>query len=239
MLSPVDIMAFGAHPDDVECGAGGLILKEIQMGYRVGLVDLTRGELATNGTPEERAREADQAAAVMGLSWRENLGLPDGCIDVNEKSLALVIRLLRKVRPKLVLAPFYEDRHPDHEHASQLVTQACFFAGLRKMHPDLAPHRPSAVIYYFLSKAAEPTFLVDVTSVYQQKKQAVLSHQSQFGSVHVHTTYLNSGPGKFTDLVESRDRYFGSLAGVMFAEGFAVAAPLLVSDPMELWSRRL
>lgn len=236
MLSPVDIIAFGAHPDDVECGAGGLMIKEIQMGYRVGVVDLTRGELATNGTPEERAREADQAAILMGLSWRQNLELPDGFIDVNEKFLTLIIKLLREAQPKLVLAPYREDRHPDHEHASQLITQACFFAGLIKMHPDLPPHRPKAVIYYFLSRATEPSFLVDVSSVYQQKKQAVLSHQSQFGSAHVHTTYLNSGPGKFTDLVESRDRYFGSLAGVSFAEGFSVAAPLLVSDPMKLWS---
>lgn len=235
MLQPIDILAFGAHPDDVECGCGGLLVKENKLGYRVAVVDLTRGELSTNGTVEIRNTEAKEAAHILGLSWRHNLKLPDCGLGKEPGQLEKIVHIIRTVTPKLILAPFARDRHPDHGAACQLVTEACFAAGVNKLFPGLVAHRPAALLYYFLATSVTPQFVVDVSSVYDTKKRSMVAHRSQFSPEGGAVTFLNTGPGRLTDLVEARDRYFGSLIGTTYGEGFITEGPLPVTDPAALW----
>jgi len=233
---PVDILAFGAHPDDVECGCGGLLAKEKSLGYRVAVIDLTRGELSTNGTVEIRKAEAGKAAQILGLSWRCNLELPDCGVGKGTGQLEKIVRVIRTAAPRVVLAPYVRDRHPDHEAACRLVTEACFAAGVGKLFPGLAPHRPAALLYYFLATSVTPQFIVDVTSVYEIKIRCIAVHQSQFSPEEGTATFLNTGQGSFPALVEARDRYYGSLIGTAYGEGFITEGPLPVADPVSLWA---
>jgi len=230
----VDVIAFGAHPDDVEIGAGGLVAKEVEMGYRVGLVDLTRGEMGSRGTPEERAEEAEEAARVLGLTWRKNLGLPDGEFDVSGENILLVVRALRTYRPKIIIAPYWEDRHPDHVRASLLIQEAHFKAGLKKVLPELPPYRPAMTVFYFLNKMAPPSFIVDITSVYEKKWASLLAHQTQFVRTKLKDPALLGArePLKF---IESRDSFYGSQIGVKYGEPFIIKSPVPMADPMQVW----
>lgn len=230
----VDIIAFGAHPDDVEIGAGGLVAKEVELGYRVGLVDLTRGEMGTRGTAEERAEEAGEAARILGLSWRQNLGLPDGEFEVSQENIMLVVRLLRTYRPKILIVPYWEDRHPDHVRASQLIQEAHFKAGLKKVMPELPAFRPQMMLFYFLNKMAPQSFIVDVSAVYEKKWNSLLAHKSQFVRTKLKDPALLGAkePLKF---IESRDSYYGSQIGVRYGEPFLIKTPVPLADPMEIW----
>jgi len=233
MTQQIDIIAFGAHPDDVEIGCGGLLAKEARLGYKTAIIDLTRGEMSTNGTVEERQAESAKAMRILGASWRENLEIPDGGIEVNDDYVARVVKVLRTYRPKLILAPYWEDRHPDHAAASRLIQEAHFAAGLRKLMPELPPFRPVEVLYYFLHQDVEPDFVVDVTEVYEQKKAAIMAHESQFGRQNkMLPTILNGG---FPYLLESRNRYYGGKIKTLFAEGFVVKNWLEIRDPLDFW----
>lgn len=226
----VDVLAFGAHPDDVEIGAAGALALEARRGRRVGIVDLTRAELSSNGSPERRQEEADRAARIIGLAFRANLELPDRGITGGAEQLRLVVETIRRYRPWLVLAPYWQDRHPDHEAASKLVSEACFSAGLRRLDTGQEPFRPARVIYYFLHHDEKPSFLVDVSETYEIKLAALAAYGSQFGTggagkqeITV-ATVLNSG---FIDRIVCRDRYFGTLAGCRYAEGFLSREPVI------------
>ncbi|AEF94558.1 LmbE family protein [Desulfotomaculum nigrificans CO-1-SRB] len=235
IISKVDILAIGAHPDDVETGAGGLLSKFIKLGFTAGIVDLTAGEMATNGNPAERRREALRATEIMGLPWRKCLGIPDRGIQVNRHNIMLLVQVIRESRPKLILCPYWEERHPDHVNACQLVKEAYFDAGLRKIESNWAPFRPQQIWYYFLSRAGEPKLIVDITDVYNIKKAALAAHVTQFGrQTGRWDTFLNTGPGSLMALVESRDRYFGSLIGCMYGEGFTMDTPLAIKNPVTL-----
>ena len=230
----VDIIAFGAHPDDVEIGAGGLLAKEVELGYRVGIIDLTRGEMGTRGTAEERAVEAKEAAGILGVTWRKNLGLPDGEFEVSQENILLVARAMREYRPKIVIAPYWEDRHPDHVRASLLIQEAHFKAGLKKVMPDIPAYRPKMVVFYFLNKIAPQSFIVDVTSVYEKKWASLHAHNSQFVRSKSKDPALLGArePLKF---IESRDSYFGSQIGVRYGESFIIKTPLPLNDLMQVW----
>lgn len=232
----VDIIAFGAHPDDVEIGAGGLIAKEVEIGYRVGLIDLTRGEMGSRGTPAERAEEARAAAGVLGLTWRKNLGLPDGEFEVSKENILLVVEALRTYRPQIIIAPYWEDRHPDHVRASLLIQEAHFKAGLKKVAPDLPPYRPPMIIYYYLNKLVPQSFIVDVSAVYEKKWAALLAHESQFVRTKLSDPALLGArePLKF---IESRDSFFGSQIGVKYGEPFIIKTPVPMDDPMRVWGK--
>lgn len=228
------MLAFGAHPDDVEVGAGGLVARLVKSGLRVAIVDITAGEMSTNGTPDERAREAQRAGAILGVAWRKCLGIADRDIALTKPNLLQIVEIIRDFKPKLILCPYWQDRHPDHINAAKLVQEAYFDAGLCKVSTKSSAFRPAQVWHYFLSQASEPKFTVDISEYYSIKKSAILAHQTQFGSyLKLKDTFLNAGPGSLLSLIESRDRYFGSLIGCMYGEGFTTTTPLAL-DPMGL-----
>ncbi|MBB6145296.1 bacillithiol biosynthesis deacetylase BshB1 [Silvibacterium bohemicum] len=222
----VDILLFGAHPDDVEWGAGGTALTLKAAGISFGVVDLTRGEMGSRGTAEERDKEAEAAAAGMGARFRQNLGMPDcGVVDSveNRKQIASVIR---KWRPKLVLAPYWEDRHPDHAATGQLIRNAAVYCALRKSDDPNLPHKPSAYLYYLLHNFTHPGLVVDISGIYARKLELLRIHASQFAKTAQGFGVLPLGMNDYLFGLESRDRFFGSLIGVHHGEAFVSAVPL-------------
>jgi bacillithiol biosynthesis deacetylase BshB1 len=218
----VDLLAFGPHPDDIEIGIGGLVAKHARLGLRVGLCDLTAGEMGSNGTVEDRLSEAAAARDVLGAAWRVNLRLPDRALGTDAAHARQVARLVRAARPRVVAMPHWEDRHPDHVAASRLLTEGVFSAGLRRYDAGGDAWKPESVCYYFINDAATPSFVVDVSETYEIKRQALACHVSQFrpsGGAAVATRLTST---RFTQLIESRDAQFGALAGVDFAEGVVV-----------------
>lgn len=225
-MQQLDLLAFGPHPDDIEIGMGGTVAKHVALGGRVGLCDLTRGELGSNGTPEQRVEEAEEARQALGALWRENLEWPDGRIGRLDAHLSSAVEVIRRWRPRTVAVPYRDDRHPDHVAASDLLTTAVFRSGLRRYEPAGEPWRPDWVVYYFINDSAPPSFVIDVSESYDIKRRALACHRSQFGfDPGASPTRLNSP--LFLQLVESRDAQFGALAGVRFAEGFVVREPIV------------
>jgi bacillithiol biosynthesis deacetylase BshB1 len=225
----VDLLVFGPHPDDLEIGLGGAIAKHAALGHRVGLCDLTRGELGTNGTPEQRVREGDAARAVLGASWRENLALPDGGLGGDPSHARAIVELIRRARPKTIAVPYGKDRHPDHVAASRLLTQAAFSSGLARYAAAGEKWRADWLLYYFINDSRRPSFVVDVSAHYETKRAALACHRSQFAppSTGVSSTRLNTP--RFQQLIESRDAQFGALIDVAYAEG-VVVRELLVRE---------
>ena len=223
----VDILAFGAHPDDIEIGLGGCLARHAALGQQVALCDLTAGELGSNGTPDERRAEAEAAAKVLGAVARENLGWPDGGITGTPDQLRSAVDCIRRHRPRTVAIPYWQDRHPDHGAASQVLATACHRSGLRRFETEHEAWRPDWVCYYFINDAAPPSFVVDVTAWYEIKRTALDCHRTQFAPAAdgaVATRLVGAG---FRQLVESRDAQFGALAGVEFAEGIVIREPVL------------
>ena len=225
----LDLLVFGAHPDDVEICCGGWIVLASDRGQRVGVVDLTRGERATNGTPELRDAEAAAAAEVLGLAVRENLRLPDGgLLADDETQLAAVVGALRRHRPELALAPWTEARHPDHAATGRLAEKALFFAGLRSWRPELgAPFRPRRLLAYAERHDTTPDLVVDTSAVQERKNAAVACHRSQFGG---DATILTRPLG--LEAFAVRDRYWGATIGVTHGEPYLLGAPVPIADPI-------
>jgi N-acetylglucosamine malate deacetylase 1 len=222
MPGAVDLLVFGPHPDDLEIGLGGSIAKHVSLGHRVGLCDLTKGELGTNGTPEERLAEAEAARAILGAEWRENLAIPDGDIGGDRSHLRTIVELIRRARPKTIAVPYEDDRHPDHVAASRLLTKAAFQSGLARYAAAGEKWRADWLLYYFINDSTRPSFVVDVSAHYATKRSALAAHRSQFApsSTGAAATRLNTP--RFQQLIESRDAQFGALVGVEFAEGVVV-----------------
>lgn len=231
---PVHLLVFGPHADDIELGLGGTIARHTASGHSVGLCDLTRAELSSNGTVETRAAEAAEAARVLGAAFRENLGWPDGGIAETPAMLRSAVELIRQHRPRTVAIPYWDDRHPDHVAASHVLRRAAFSASLRRYETDLDAWRPDWVCFYFINDGAAPSFVVDVSDHYQKKRDALACYRSQFtsaaGSVPTRLTAAT-----FRQLIESRDAQFGALAGVAFAEGIVVREPLQRSGLLKHW----
>jgi bacillithiol biosynthesis deacetylase BshB1 len=233
----LDALFFGAHPDDVELSSGGLVARLAGHGHRVGIVDLTRGELGTRGDPDTRASEAANAAAILGAAVRENLGLPDGGLARTDRGqLRAVVASLRAHRPALVVAPDRHDAHPDHVEASALVARACYLAGLARFEAPGERHRPERLLFAIYRSATPPHLVVDVTEVWAKRMEAVRAYVSQLEPGAGAATYL-SEPG-FLDSVEARCRTWGALAGCSMAEGFRVRGPWPVSDARALLGAR-
>jgi bacillithiol biosynthesis deacetylase BshB1 len=231
-VEPVEILAFGPHPDDVELGCGGALAALAQRGSSFGIVDLTRGEMGTRGTPELRAREAAEAARILGARFRANLDLGDGDLRTDRAAQSLVVDVVRRARPRLVLAPFAADRHPDHVRASRLVSDAAWYAGLAKLETGLAPHRPDQVVFYAAYVLVTPTFLVDVSGTFATKIAALRAYRSQFYDENSSEpeTYVSSKG--FFDGIEARSRALGRIANVEYAEGFIANVPPTLADPV-------
>jgi len=233
-LQPVDLLVFGPHPDDLEIGAGGTVAKHAAMGLLVGLCDLTAGEMGSNGTVEERLAEAEDARKVLGAVWRLNLRWPDRAIGSEPKQGLAATELIRQVRPKAIALPYWSDRHPDHEAASRVLTEAIFNAGLRRFNAEGEPWKPEMTSYYFINESTQPSFVVDVSQHYETKRRALACHASQFRpSAGGAQTRLTSP--RFMTLIESRDAQFGVLAGVDFAEGFVIREPVLRPHLLREW----
>lgn len=234
----LDILAIAAHRDDVEQTCGGTILKMAERGHRTGILDLTRGEMGTRGSAEDRAHEADAAASILGVSWRRALDIPDGRVENTWENRLKVVQILREQRPRVVILPYWEGRHPDHYTASILGYEACFLAGLSKLDPSQgsssstvapSPHRPFKILYASLYYDIRPTFVVDITEQFEARLQALMAYQSQF-------TDQDAGSGIFPAhaeiraRVEAMARFYGMLAGVTYAEPFVQKEVGLVED---------
>lgn len=226
-LDPVDVLAFGPHPDDIEIGIGGTLAKHASLGHRVGLCDLTAGEMGSNGTVEERLAESDDARVVLGAQWRINLRLPDRAIGSDATHSRRVTELVRRVRPRVVAIPYWNDRHPDHGAASSLVTEAVFNAGLRRFPADGAAWKPEVCCFYFINDSAAPSYVVDVSDHYDVKRRALACHATQFRPAGQDTVATRLTSARFTQLIESRDAQFGAHVGVAYAEGLVVRAPVV------------
>ncbi|MFB3852400.1 MAG: bacillithiol biosynthesis deacetylase BshB1 [Vicinamibacterales bacterium] len=231
----LDLLVFGPHPDDIEIGLGGSVALHVALGQTVGLCDLTRGELGTNGTAEERVAEAEEAASILGVKWRRNLGLPDGGVGDDASHVREIAAVIRGVRPRTIALPYWEDRHPDHVAASRLIATAAFRAGLSRYKAAGGAWKADWLVHYFINDSTAPSFVVDVSAHYESKRRALDCYRSQFNP---------SGPGaaptrltspRFRQLIESRDAHFGALAGVTFAEGLVVREPL-VRASLRLWT---
>jgi bacillithiol biosynthesis deacetylase BshB1 len=224
----VDLLVFGPHPDDIEIGAGGIVAHHALGGATVGLCDLTAGEMGSNGTVEERLAEADAAGSVLGAAWRENLRLPDRRIGSDRSHVDAVAGFIRRHQPRVVAAPYWIDRHPDHGAASALVTEAVFNAGLRRYPLAGDAWKVEWVCYYFINDGSDPSFVVDVSSVYDRKQRALDCYVSQF-RMGPNTVGTRLNTPLFRQLVESRDAQFGARAGVRWAEGVVVREPVVRS----------
>jgi len=234
-LSPVDLLVFGPHPDDIEIGFGGSVALHGALGFRTGLCDLTRGELGSNGTPDEREAEAQAARGVLGAAWRENLRWPDGGISGTEQQIADVVRLIRNVRPRTVALPYWNDRHPDHRAASDVLSRAAFKSGLRRFAPELGEAwRPEWVCYYFINDSVPESFAIDVSAHYETKRKALACHRSQFVPPDGGVSTRLTAP-QFQQLIESRDAHLGALLGVQYAEAVVVREPILRPHAMKNW----
>ena len=231
----LDILAFGAHPDDVELGCAGTILKEISLGKTVGIIDLTRGELGTRGSAEIRDQEATNAAAILGVSARENLEMKDGFFVNDEKHQLEIIKMIRKYRPEIVLCNAVDDRHIDHAKGSKMVSDASFLSGLVKIVTELEGKiqeawRPKVVYHYIQWKNIVPDFVVDITGFTDKKIEAILAYSSQFYNVNSKEPESPITSKNFLESLNYRSRDLGRLTGVDYAEGFTVERYLAVNS---------
>ena len=230
-MTSVDILAIGAHPDDMELICGGTLIRAHMLGRSTGILDLAAGEMASRGTPDLRAKEAAAAAMVMGVSVRENLGFPDGGIQNTPDTRAKLAVVIRRLQPRVVITHSEHGRHPDHPTVAQLVRDACFVAGLKKIAPEFAPHRPLKVIHAlsFREDNQKPTFVVDITDAFEKKLEAIASYASQFGdAVQAGEVYPNGEP--LHDLIRHHAAHYGSLIRCRYGEPFYTTETMRVDD---------
>lgn len=228
----LDVLAIAAHPDDAEIFCGGTLALLSSQGYKVGIVDLTHGELASQGSVETRAQESKNANAILKLAHRENLGFPDGGIlETDEHQVHTLVKCLRNLKPQLLMVPYVQDRHPDHMQASLLVDRASFFANLPRYKPESGnPHQPLQVVYYQSRTAFSPTFLVNVSNSYDTKLAAIKAYSSQISRAQASNSLISS-PLSVSSIM-ARDEYYGSMLGVKHAEPFYTKTAIGISDPL-------
>lgn len=238
-MSTIDILAIFAHPDDVELAVGGTLLKMKQLGYRTGALDVTAGEMGTRGTIEGRAIESDDAARILRLDIRQNLGLPDGHVFADDGSRTKLVRVLRRLKPKVILTHQEDDPHPDHNHIVQLVRESARLASMRRYDEETGAESIPVpnVAHNIFSRRVQPSFVVDISDFLSEKMDAIRAHRSQFydpNSTEPETRLTSKG---FLHEFESRSRYFGSLIDVEAGEPFYVREALNIEDPIDLLTR--
>jgi N-acetylglucosamine malate deacetylase 1 len=229
--APVDVLAIAAHPDDVELTCGGALLRAQEFGRQTAIIDLTAGETGTRGTPTLRASEAAQAAAVLGVRARENLGLPDAGVVNTPETRTSLARLIRRFKPRVVIAPAIQGRHPDHRTAAELVRDACFVAGLAKIAPEVPKHRPFKVLHClsFREDWQKPSFVVDISSVFERKLQAIFCYASQFEGVsQAGEVYPNGEP--LVEILRHQAAHYGSLIRCRYGEPYFTFETMRVDD---------
>lgn len=228
----VDILAIAAHPDDVELSCAGTLVRWKARGGTFGIVDLTRGEMGTRGDAETRERESRRAAEILGAEFRETLDFRDGGIVLSRENELALIEVIRRHKPRIVLTSFPEDRHPDHRRAGELVRDASFYAGLRKIETKHPAHRPQQTIYFSTAYVHEPTFVVDVTAAMETRRAAIRAFSSQFHDPTSAEPQTILSQQSFLDAIDARARHFGFMIGVDFAEGFVSMRPPRIDDPV-------
>ena len=229
----LDLLAIAAHPDDVEQTCGGTLIKMAEVGYRTGVLDLTAGDMGTRGTPEQRIAESQVAAAILRAKWRENLHFPDARLE-NALSARMTLAVkIRELKPRTVILPYWQARHPDHYRAGELAYEACFLAGLKKLDQYSEPHRPAKVLYSSLYANVTPSFVVDISAHFDRRMEALLAYKSQYGAV-------DEGSELFPDEQEIRERhaavarFYGNLIGVKYGEPFVVKEMMRVDDVVSM-----
>lgn len=235
----LDILAIGVHPDDVELSCAGTILKHIELGKTVGILDLTLGELGTRGNATIRTQEAMHAASILGVSVREQLNMADGFFENNETNQRLIIEVIRKYQPELILCNAISDRHPDHGRAAKLTTDACFYSGLLKVETKentttQKPWRPKAVYHYIQDNFIEPDFVIDVTAYNDKKMESIMAYSSQFFDPNSKEPQTPISSKNFIDYINAKARLFGRSINVDFAEGFTVNRYIGVNNLFDL-----
>lgn len=238
-METVDILAIFAHPDDMELAVGGTLLKMKHLGYRTGALDVTQGEMGTRGTVEGRAKEATEAAKVLKLDVRENLGLPDGHVFADDPSRTRLVRVLRRLKPKVILTHQENDPHPDHNHIVGLVRESARLASMRRYDEETGGEKINVpiVAHSIFSRLVAPSFVVDISDFLAGKMEAIRAHSSQFYDPNSTEPETRLTDKNFLDQLESRSRHFGSLIGVEAGEPFYVRETLNVADPVELLTR--
>ncbi len=226
----LDILAFAAHPDDIELSCSGTILKHINLGYKVGIVDLTKGELGTRGTAEIRAQESEVASAILGIHCRENLGFRDGFFEINENHLLPIINIIRKYQPEIILANAATDRHPDHKRAGDLVSRASFLSGLMKINTEYKHWRAKAVYRYVQDNFLEPDFVVDISGFIDKKIKAIQAFKSQFYDPQSTEPVTPISKEDFIEYIIGRNKQYGRPINAAFAEGFTIERYIGVDD---------
>jgi bacillithiol biosynthesis deacetylase BshB1 len=236
---PVDLLAFGPHPDDVELCCGGLLLRAVDAGYRVAVVDLTRGEAGSRGTPETRARETAEATRLLGAVGRENLGLPDTGVEVVASMVEPVTAAIRRWRPRIVLGPCPQDRHPDHVAGAELVRRSYYLATIeRAPGAGLPPHRPDALLHYYGHLEPVPSFVVDISEVWDRRMALARCYASQFGLDGAAGPLTNIAAPDFFRRLEARFAYWGSRIGAAYGEPFLVDRTVPIDDPVQTFRKR-
>ncbi len=225
----IDVLAIAAHRDDVEQTCGGTLLRMAARGLRTAILDLTRGEAGTRGTAHDRAREAEEAASLLGVAWRDALDLPDGAVENTLQNRMKIAAVLRRLRPRVVILPYWQARHPDHATTATLGYEACFLSGIKKIETGEGPHRPFKIVYASLYADVRPTFIVDITPFIEQRHAALMAYRSQYAN-------QAAGGGLFVPQEEIRERtfaearHYGLLAGVQYGEPFVQKEVGLVDD---------
>jgi len=236
MLTPLDILAIAAHRDDVEQTCGGTLLKMAERGYRTGILDLTRGEMGTRGSAEDREREAAEAAKILRVSWRHSLDIPDGRVENTWENKLKVARVIREQQPRVVILPYWKGRHPDHYTASTLGYEACFLAGLKKLDvgaqasdSSAQPHRPFKIIYASLYYDIRPAFVVDISEQFETRFHSLMAYKTQYSDQEAGKG-LFPAQAEIRGRVEAMARFYGMLGGVTYAEPFVQKEVGLVDD---------
>ncbi len=233
-MEPVDILTIAAHPDDIELTCSGTLLRMVDQGYSVGILDLTQGEMGTRGTPELRAKEAEAARKVIGAKFRERMNLGDSRLTASIENRHAIAEQIRKARPKTVILPYWEARHPDHYNAAIVGYEACYAAGLKQLPVAGEPHRPKKILYASMYWEVKPSFLVDITGVFQRKLDAINCFASQFAGDMKEITELYPAWGRLLDRVTTQCKYYGHLMGVDYAEPFVVKEVMAIDDIVSL-----
>lgn len=251
-MQTIDILGIAAHPDDVELSCAGTMLLAKRDGKRTGILDLTYAELSSRGTVESRKKETDDASTILGLDWRGNLGLPDGNIELTKENVYKFVKVLRELRPTILLTPHHSERHPDHEAASELAKQASFYAGLRKIETknndgsSQEPYRPLLVLQYLQTYTFEPSVIVDISDVFEKRMQTVTAYGSQFARSNQGDKIKNEDEpdtfltqSGFYEWIEARARHYGMIIGAEFGEPFWTYEAVGTRDPFALVTKKV
>ncbi|MBV9675394.1 MAG: bacillithiol biosynthesis deacetylase BshB1 [Acidobacteriaceae bacterium] len=232
-LRPLDVLAIAAHPDDVEQTCGGTLIRSAELGYRTGILDLTAGDMGSRGTPEIRMAESKIAGEQMLLAWRQNLRWPDARLENTITARMTLAGVIRRIRPRVVILPYWTGRHPDHYRTCEIGYEACFLAGLRRLEEDTPPHRPFKILYSSLYANVTPSFVVDISRQFERRIVALLSYTSQYGDAETASDLFPSHK-EVKERLESVARFYGNLIGVKYGEPFIVKESMRVDDIMSM-----